>query len=379
MNYGTYDQLINPEIKEALESRGHPLGNNNAYPEVSDRLTNGNFEQQCAKKRIDDVVTKYREATSTTELSTPEFFKYLAENMMTHLFQGVKMSCQLEADHIEELEKLAVNIVRKDFNIREGDVIFNVKITGFGKVKFPPEMKLDKEDMMEPPEINEANFEYDVDDEVQKREFINALISGASKKGHYIFHLGREELDAINKNLVPLYQLSMSANDISYYMIGESHLNFAMGGEGDNTHAGYEKLSFTEDGIPIITVEAVNFPSLLHEIIKGVLELIATLALPDDKPMVNYLYDMADYVKAELWYLRLGPIFWERLTACLPAEHAPLKSQLLGKLFELETDEFNALMRSALSEDNQAAAKKFFSDWGRIIRENIREYNQRQS
>jgi hypothetical protein len=52
---------------------------------------------------------------------------------------------------------------------------------------------------------------------------------------------------------------------------------------------------------------------------------------------------------------------------------------LIGKAFELETDDFNSLMRSAMSKDNQEYAKTFFADWGRIIKENIRDYNQRNA
>lgn len=379
VNYGTYGEFINPSILEALQSRRHPLGNNNAYPVIQFDPFAGNFEQQCAKKRFNDVIAKYQEASNTVGTPVIEFANYIGRNLMSHSIQGLKMSCEMEEVRRPKLEKLAIDIVCRDFNIKEGDVIFDVKLVGFGEVKFPPNITLDKEEMMEPPEISDTNFEYDVDDEVQKREFINALISGASKKGHYIFHLGKEELDAIDARLIPLYKLLMSANDLSYYLIGDLTIESSMDSSDDDSHAGFEKLSFTEEGIPIITVEAVNFPTLLHELIKGVIELIATLALPNDKPLTEYLYDMADYVKAEIWYLRLGPVYWERLLSCFPVEYSKLKSQLLGKMFELETDEFNALMKSAISVDNQEAAKKFFVDWGRIITENIRDYNQRNA
>lgn len=377
INYGEYGEFIHSDITNALKTRNHPLGDNNAYPVMETPLHEGNFEQQCAKKRFNDVILKYKEAVGYTGTDKVKFAEYIQANIMMHVFNGVIKSCSIEEPYRKKLEDLAVDIVRKDFNIGENDVIFNVKIVGFGNVKFPDEMKSEKEEMMEPPEITEENFEYDIDDEVQKRQFINALISGASKKGHYIFHLGKEELDAIDPKLIPIYQILMSANDITYYLMGDQYTNSAS--EGGESHAGYEKLSFDKDGTPIITVEAVNFPTLLHEIIKGVLELIATLALPEDKSMVDYIYDMADYIQAEMWYLRLGPIFWEKLISCVPPEHSKLKSQLLGKAFELETDEFNSLMKSALSKNNQEHAKTFFADWGRIIKENIRDYNQRNA
>ena len=38
--------------------------------------------------------------------------------------------------------------------------------------------------------------------EKAKRRFINSLIQGASKKGHYMFHLVEEQLNTINPRLL---------------------------------------------------------------------------------------------------------------------------------------------------------------------------------
>ena len=53
--------------------------------------------------------------------------------------------------------------------------------------------------------------------EKAKRRFINSLIQGASKKGHYMFHLVKDELENINPQLLNLYGVLMSVND---YFIG---------------------------------------------------------------------------------------------------------------------------------------------------------------
>jgi hypothetical protein len=171
IDYGVYGDLVHPDIKNTLKTRRHPLGENNAYPVVH-QLSDGNFEQQCAKKRFSDVVRKYQEATNTVDTEPRRFADYVLHNAIIHAFKGVQMSEKMERPHYRSLEKLAVDIVCKDFNIKEGDVIFNVKLVGMGNVKFPPEMKTDKEEMMEPPDITENNFEYDIDD-----EFRNASLS----------------------------------------------------------------------------------------------------------------------------------------------------------------------------------------------------------
>jgi hypothetical protein len=358
-------------IKAQLRDRQHYLASNNAYPTLAVHPVNGNFEQQCAKKRFNDLVDKYRHAVGSENVPPRVMMMTMINSLAMQLMVSMMDSCQIELPHRKQLEDLAVNIVSKDFNIKEGDIIFDVHIVGLGNVEFPSNMKKEKEEFEPPPTLN-----YDASDEVQKRRFINSLISGASKKGHYIFHLGKDELDAINKDLIPVYQILMSANDLMYYMLPDSYAGAAM--DSDQSKAGFEKLKFNADGIPVITVEAVNFPTLLHEIIKAVMELIATMALPDDKALLEYVYDEADFVLAEMWYLRLGPVYWERLLNCFPAAYLDVKSQILGKIFELPTNAFNAFIHSAISEYDTATAINQITTWGKQIKENIRSYNQEQ-
>lgn len=376
IDYGVYGVLIDHGIKERLKFRSHVLGNNNAYPVLDSPLHEGNFEQRAAKKRFSDLIVKYQDLNNCRDTNVSDLAMFIQRHFMNDSFKSIFQIGDLERPHLNKLENIAIDIISNDFNIKKGDVIFNAKIMGYGNVALPDNMASNKEETSEPPEITDENLEYDVEDEVQKRQFINALISGASKKGHYIFHLAKPMLDEIDANLIPLYQRLMVNNDLSYYLIGDQYAKAISESDSNSNNAGFEKITFADDGTPIITVEAVNFPTLIHELIKGVLELIATLALPDDKPLLDYIYDSSDYIDAEIWYLRLGPVYWEKLVSCIPPEHAPIKAQLLGKLFSLETDDFNDVMKSILSDNNQEDGKAFFSSWGSIIKENIRRYNQ---
>lgn len=370
VNYGEFDAIMHSDIKSALRSRRHYLGDNNAYPTYLSEPQNGNFEQISAKKRFNDLVAKYRQAAKLPNQMSYQGITALPRNIAIQSYSSVMQSCEIEKPNYAELEKLAVDIVRKDFNIKENEIIFNVKIVGFGNVEFPENMKTEKEHLAPPKSIN-----YDATDEVQKRRFINALISGASKKGHYIFHLGKEQLDRINPALIPLYQLLMSANDLMYYMIPDKVASAASATEG--AKAGFEKITFDDNDTPIITVEAINFPTLLHEIIKAVVELIATLALPDDKKLLEFVYDESDFILAEMWYLRLGPVYWERLLNCFPIEHMDIKSILLGKVFEQSTNDFNVFMRYVLSDNDTGVAKTQLLNWAKKIKDDIRRYNQK--
>ena len=109
---------------------------------------------------------------------------------------------QLESQHKEDLEELAVKIVREEMAIPPDALQFDAKIVGMGEIDMSgmqgqsqeqqqqqqtPQQQMDAEE--------EAMEEFeDFDIEKQKRRFLNQLIQGASKKGHYMFHLVEEEL-----------------------------------------------------------------------------------------------------------------------------------------------------------------------------------------
>lgn len=377
IDYGIHDRLIDSTIRKLLMTREHPMGRNAAYPTQETDPENGNYEQILAKKRFNDLVEKYKQVTNNENTELFGFFQYIQEHfMLDGMFITMLVSAH-EDPYLKELTELAVDIVRKDFNIKKGNITFNAKIVPIGSVKADENTKKAASKNYAKPEPNIENFKYNPDAEIQKRQFINALMSGASKKGHYIFHLAKDNLDALDPELVRLYQKMMVSNDLSYYILPQKVIDDSLDDiDGNSVLAGTEKITFDENGKPVITIEAINFPVLIHELIKGVIELIATLALPDDTNMLEYIYDQADYMAAEMWYLRLGAGLWEQLIALFPPEYARIKAQLLGKIFEQSTADFNIFMQSVLAKENQFYAKNMIESWGKEITENIRNYNQ---
>ena len=97
--------------------------------------------------------------------------------------------------------------------------------------------------------------------EKAKRRFINSLIQGASKKGHYMFNLVSEELNNINPELLNLYGVLMSINDLLYWIMPDAMtMAAAEGGEGVQ---GSEEIDETTDP-PTIKAKGLFFPVLVH-------------------------------------------------------------------------------------------------------------------
>ena len=103
--------------------------------------------------------------------------------------------------------------------------------------------------------------------EKAKRRFINTLIQGASKKGHYMYHLVKDELEKLDPKLLNLYGVLMSVNDLLYWIMpDEMVMKAAESGQGME---GKEEVDDTTDP-PTIKAKGLFFPILIHELLKGV-------------------------------------------------------------------------------------------------------------
>jgi hypothetical protein len=178
--------------------------------------------------------------------------------------------------------------------------------------------------------------------EKAKRRFINSLIQGASKKGHYMFNLVEEELNRIDPRLLNLYGVLMSINDLLYWIMPEQMMN--MMGETGQGVEGTEEVDDKTDP-PTIKVKGLFFPILIHELLKGVYEVLGTQGLPDDPKSAEMVMMSQDTLPYEMWDLRLGPVIWERFLESYPDElfeddMREIQNYLFSRFSSLTTDEF---------------------------------------
>ena len=114
-----------------------------------------------------------------------------------------------------------------------------------------------------------------------------------------------------------------------------------------------------EDEVTKVTTQALIFPFLLQETIKGLMELFASHGLPQDMKKTEYIFKQADFIAAEPWDLRIGVKLWEKLINNdeVKASTTPYFFQLLC---ELDIDDFNYTIKNILSKTK--AGKSLFED-----------------
>jgi len=356
IDYGGRRERMSPDIEQKLSSQEHPLGGHKAFPDVDGNGIPDNFEELISSKRFQDVVEKVKDATGVENIDPQTFM-----SMQPMLMQAAQRVMQIEAQNKQALEDLAVELVIDEMGIPEGDLQFDAKLGKpdmSGMQQKPQEKKKEKKKE----ELEFPNFEMEdeaakrlekLDLEKQKRRFINSLIQGSAKKAHYMYHLIREKLDEINPDLVGLYSIVMSVNDLMYWIMPDMDGMIA-GGGAEQAMAGKEELDLGTDP-PTIKATGLMFPILVHELYKGVMEYVSAHGLPSDPDMAEEVIGAEDTLPAEVWDLRLGPIIWEKFLEVYPDnffdidEQKRIKNYFYFKFVSLEAEEFLELAKEILS------------------------------
>ena len=320
---------------------------------------NMNFQELLASDRYKQVVQNVRRYTGVNAPLRPGI------NGMMPLLQMMmgahEQIVRTEMTHRPELEDLAVKLVIKELGIPDGSLQFDAKIIGMGEFDVE-DFNMEKSDQPNPDPIEIEKELFDeletLDLEKAKRRLINSIMQGASKRGHYMYHLVEPELRRITGSdaLINQYGILMSINDAQYWQISDETVNQA--NSGGEAVGGKENVDRNTDP-PTIKVRALNFPILVHELIKGIMEVIAIQGRPEDEGGEEgedgeFSDDSEDTLEQEIWDLRLGPSIWDRLRRQFPEEilidenKALLQLYLIQSIFKLPAKNFLVFMREIL-------------------------------
>lgn len=343
--FGDEFEKMDPSIQRKIEAGDFPGAGSEAYPSVDPEGIPDTFEELVASKRFKSVVDRVKQYTGIESVGRGSFMQ------LQRLMMGATMKImQIESQHKEELEDLAVRIVKEEFNVSDDDLQFDAKIVGMGQIDMSGMQGQSQEQQMDSEEEAMEEFE-DFDLEKQKRRFLNQLIQGASKKGHYMFHLVEEELNEINPELINLYGVMMSINDLVYWIMPDQ--TTMMMAQSGASIAGKEELDLETDP-PTVIARGITFPVLVHELVKGVMEVLAASGLPSDPNKAKRVIDSEDTLVAEVWDLRLGPVIWEKFRESYPEEilqdeKVIIQSYLFSELASMDVRDFFKLTKLILS------------------------------
>ena len=257
-----HPERMNPSIEDSLRQGKHTFGKNRGLPVTG---TDQNYSEKLASARFKDIINKVKRYHGIEQINP---------QMMMEMMRIMKEVSQIEAQHKDELEQLAVDIVSEEFDIPE-DMLDAELLPPGSPLDLDGEEEEQEEDEEFQPKSAERMEELEI--EVDKRNIINALMQGASKKGHYIFHMVADELDEIDPRLMGLYGKLMSLADFQYWVIPDQAMGGQIGGtekikwveveeeEGEESEDGNEEeVEEKKEMEPRIEAKAWIFPLLVH-------------------------------------------------------------------------------------------------------------------
>lgn len=391
IDYGDYPERMDPSIQSKLERGETPYSEHPAMPEGQK-----NFDQIVASKRFKDVVDKFAHYAGSRQMLRGN--NPIMSLMMTAM-NMVTTIAQIEQRNKTYLQNLAIDLVMKQMGIPKGKINYIAELVPYGQAGSVQPMQGDEE-TFDKDEIEDA-FKENVEDaenhtddilafedafekfdmEKAKRRFMNSLIQGASKKGHYMFELVRDEIERIDPRLLQLYGVSQATLDYLYWLYPEQMVTqAARSGQGQ---AGTEEVDFETDP-PTVRATASTFPILVHELIKGTYEILAAHGLPSDPRQAEMVVKSEDTLTAEIWDVRLGPIFWEKFLEAYPNElfeddKVIIQNYLFSRFSMLDAKEFMNVAKMVLSGSNDG--KKYLQKMVNEIVAEIQnqEYEQAMS
>jgi hypothetical protein len=327
IDYGDTPERMSRSLERKISDPQSPFAVNPAFEKKEEDV------QRLITNRFKKVAEKLRSSTGF-----PVTDQQVQMMLNMELIRAVNITMRIESQHNEELVDLAIEAPELPM--------------GGGK---PPKVSMGKE--------------YDVTLEMHKRNIINAIIQGTSKKGHYVFQKPeiRERLDDISPLLYDNYLKIMALNDFLYFTQDQAIENWSQTQTGVG---GYVKLEDSDssdedgDGAPDTRIKASGmiFPILCHEIIKGLEEAKGRYGFPEDEEIRQVVLQKTDTLPMESWTLRIGPEIVEKLRFALPDEvyedeNKGIINWFQMELYKLPAEEFLKIIGNIISEDRSKNRK----------------------
>jgi hypothetical protein len=337
MDLGDTPDIIHPSRKQAVLQGTHPLGSHPALPRPHQpRLATHGYKQAMSQ------VQRY---TGRMPRNAADLMRCSME-----MFSALQKIQGIEAEHKEELEKLAISTVLQlpKFKSLRGPVSRKEIIL---QAELNPEIDIkgakmsDEEPDPEPEEMNVPEIRHEIDAEAEKRRLINALIQGSAVSDNYAFaYYSRDALQRIDPELVQDYGKLMSLTEIGYWATDDATVRAAAAAGGSEAQGGESRLSQDEQGRPVIIAKASGFPFLVHELVKGIMEYLS-FDDTNDPDTRKLAYKKADFIDDETWSMLMGPGIWKNFLDAVGLDNHEVIPYLFDEINQMPLNEFYAFVR----------------------------------
>ena len=311
-------------IENSIEQYKTSLGQHPSFPPENENK----FETIILKKRYYELITNVKKVLGNDgDISKKTLISKLQE-----LINNCK---ELEEPIKNELENICIDTVLQIFNLTHDVINFNCQLKNDIKSVTPLIPEKIEEEFSDIKHIEYLN------NEILKRRLIDSLIMGASVRLSENFNASLSKIFLLNHKLPEIYHEIITINEYLTFVKEQKPSTDNIGGE-----VSVNLISET----PTINSEAIIFPILLFETIKGVMELICSHGLPKNKFDAEYVIGKSDFLLAYNWDKRIGVGLWDIIQEIIGDENLNLMPKIILELIQRKSNEFNYTMKEIFAK-----------------------------
>ena len=147
-----------------------------------------------------------------------------------------------------------------------------------------------------------------------KRRIINGVTQGASIRGSFAFYLFKEYLDLLDDTLVDKYGEILKQVFGIYDDENAIAMMLAALEQGQKMAGGESEMVYDEEADQfVVKARAICFPMLVHEIVKGLYEIVGTQGFGKDKEQNKAVIGAVDKLSNEPRDLQYGKFIYDAL------------------------------------------------------------------
>ena len=320
------DEVVNKIINNKTS-----LGNNPSIPDIFDEP----FLLKMAENSFEAAKNKLKEIGEINDVEETKL-----EPALSKLILKCK---EIEKPYRSELEKICMNFVIDLFRVPDETVDISVSLCD--------DVDMNRHSFIVDPNDDSSEFEsvekaVSIRGEVYKRRMLNVLCVGAAMRLSENYDSFINEINNINPNLIDLYNKIISLNTYLLYTKNDFGID-----DNNKMQLGIVEVFLGNDeNKSKIESQGVILPILLMETIKGFMELFISHGLPKDVNDAITVIGRSDFIKAEPWDMKFGPILWDLFYSSSNDIVSDELPYLMKRISELNVGRFNYLMKEIFAK-----------------------------
>lgn len=325
----------NNALIKCLDSKMFPLDSNNVFNYKPEYLASKEFE-------------------STLNLANRRFGSNYSFNSIKPKISGLfNFISKQETPYKKQLEILAIDTIKELYNVPDHinlNAIINKNI----------DLELDQDH--NPNSFLELSLEKknEMRDEIQKRIILNGLVHGSSMHiWKSVYYIVREKLLQLNPMLIELYDEYTAGVNLLFWSFNPGAIMGSIQNQEQLTQ-GFNQVKFEHPGSKKVDIgcEGINFPVLLHELNKGVMDYLICHGIPKEysEAELIYYYAKSDLYENEFWHYILSPTLWIDLLETISLSPHELPSVVM-KLSKLSYSTLTEIFRCMMDDKEKAKTK----------------------